>query len=86
VTTTPAGLGRVRRLISPHDRAERAQRMLNELEARHAEDVAAILEVRDDACRRMLRQGKNFSEVARVLGLTRSAVAKRFPEFSPKRT
>lgn len=84
MTTTPAGLGRVARLASPADRAARAQQMLVAHESRRDTEQAAILEVRDAACRELLAQGKNFSEVARVLGLTRSAVAKRFPEFSPK--
>lgn len=82
----PTGLARISRLASPTDRARRSQEMLAALDARHKADAAAFLEVRDEACRELLGQGQNFREVADVIGLTRSAVAKRFPEFSPKRS
>lgn len=71
-------LARVKTITDAERRAAAAARLLAPAEAR----VAEIRAVMDDAAQTMLDQGSTYADVARTIGITRSAVAQRFTKPS----
>lgn len=83
--TTTTGLAAVARIRDPRTRATRAAELLVKVEAEWERAQAEVLAVRDGACREILADGATFADVGRVIGRTRSGVAKRFPEYAKDR-
>lgn len=67
-------LNKVREIADPTERARAATGLVQAAERA----AAAAREVADDAARAMLDSGQKPAEVARALGITRSAVSQRF--------
>ncbi|HEY6014322.1 MAG TPA: hypothetical protein VIU37_09950 [Candidatus Limnocylindrales bacterium] len=77
--TTAPGLAPITRLTDPELRAARAADLLDRLQTQHEARTAAVIEVRDQACRELLARGWSAAKVARTIHRTRALVAKRFP-------
>lgn len=73
-------IARVKTIKDAEKRARAAAKLLAPTE----EKVREIRVVMDEAAQSMLDDGANFAQVARALGVTRSAVAQRFTK--PQRT
>lgn len=69
-------LRQVQAIKDPTRRATAAAELLRVETA----ELGKIAAVRDDAARAILAAGGTGSDVARALGVTRTAIGKRFPE------
>lgn len=69
-------LSHIKRIKNPQRRAESASKFLTE----RTNDLDKVRDVRDDAARAMFDAGYTAADVARALGVTRTAVARRFKD------
>lgn len=71
-------LQKVAQISDDEERAKAAAKLLKRREAQTEAELAAIREVRDDAVRAMLDQGRRPADAARAIGVSRSAITNRF--------